>query len=255
MNKSEASSSYLSALQDHYGDVRRPSFPRVWINGTKRRGSIGAAIADRLDPRWGETDMLTEDHSDVTKHGHRLDASLAQHDTMIVCHGLNHLDWFEDAPMANVEAIFDVTLTGTYRVVQEFVRCTIERSVRKRIIIIGSMAYKKVLNGSAAYCAAKAGLSMLVKCMAWELAPKGYDVFIVHPSNVDGAPMAEDTIQGLMRYRDLSRAEAEAYWGDNYIRGKSLSTDEIAEMVHYLVTSPHVGYLSGTDLDLAGGQR
>jgi 2,3-dihydro-2,3-dihydroxybenzoate dehydrogenase len=164
------------------------------------------------------------------------------------------MDWFEDAPMDAVENVFAVNLTGSYRAAQAFVRDTIGSPYRKKIIFIGSMAYKSVLNGSAAYCASKAGLSMLVKCMAWELAPKGYDVYIIHPSNVDGAPMARDTIDGLMRYRGISKEEAEAYWGDSYLRGRSLTIEEIAETVRFLLRG-RSEFLSGTDIDLGGGQR
>ena len=116
------------------------------------------------------------------------------------------------------------------------------------------MAYNHPLNGSAVYCASKAGLAMLMKCLAWELAPKGYDVYTIHPSNVEDTPMSDDTIDGLRRYRNMTLPEAEAYWGDSPIRDEILTKWEIADLVRTLL-SPNTGYLSGAQLELSGGQR
>jgi NAD(P)-dependent dehydrogenase (short-subunit alcohol dehydrogenase family) len=116
------------------------------------------------------------------------------------------------------------------------------------------MAYNKVLNGSSIYCASKAAMAHFVRCIAWELGPKAYDVFAIHPSNVLDAPMSEETIQGLMRYRNMSRAAAEAYWNDGTFRDQPLTKWEIADLVSFLFT-PASAYLSGTQLELAGGAR
>jgi ketoreductase len=116
------------------------------------------------------------------------------------------------------------------------------------------MAYKAVLNGSSPYCAAKAGLAHFARCLAWELAPKAFDVFCVHPSNTKGTPMTEETIKGLMRYRGLDRKEAEAYWGAVLPKWQWLLPENIADLVSFLV-SGKAEYLSGANLDMAGGQR
>jgi acetoacetyl-CoA reductase/3-oxoacyl-[acyl-carrier protein] reductase len=171
-----------------------------------------------------------------------------------MCHGVSHLDWMEDAPFEKVKEIFDVNLFGVYNVAQAFVRDTLHNAMRKRIIIIGSMAHRAVLNGSAAYCASKAGVAHLARCLAWELAPKGYDVYTIHPSNTLGTPMSHDTIQGLERYRALSHDDALSYWNDSKIRKRSLTVDEIADLVYFLLYS-QTGYLSGAQLELGGGQR
>jgi NAD(P)-dependent dehydrogenase (short-subunit alcohol dehydrogenase family) len=165
-----------------------------------------------------------------------------------------HLDWFENTPQEKIEEIFAVNVVGSIRLIQAFVRATLDSEERKRIIVIGSMAYNKVLNGSSIYCASKAAMAHFVRCIAWELGPKAYDVFAIHPSNVLDAPMSEETIQGLMRYRNMSRAAAEAYWNDGTFRDQPLTKWEIADLVSYLFT-PSSAYLSGTQLELAGGAR
>jgi len=246
--KSEVSASYTAAQLAQHGKkpVRLP--PRVMMTGDFRSGSIGEAIRLSLS-----ADAQVESFAGNVRNG-LLEGWFEDRDTLIMCHGVSHLDWFEDAPEDKVKEIIDVNLFGTYRMAAAFVRQTIDSDVRKRIIIIGSMAHRMVLNGSAAYCASKAGLAMLVRCMAWELAPKGYDVYCIHPSNTLGTPMSFETMEGLMRYRGLSMEEAHSYWNDSAIRKQSLTTQEIADLVHYLLYSK-TGYLSGTQLELTGGQR
>jgi NAD(P)-dependent dehydrogenase (short-subunit alcohol dehydrogenase family) len=245
--KSAVSAAYTAEQLTLHGSkpIRLP--PRVLITGDHKVGSIGAAIHFHLQRSEAQVFSLV---CDV-----RFDRLWRDDcDTLIMCHGVSHLDWFEEAPEEKVKEIIDVNLFGTYRMAAQFVQQTINSAVRKRIIIIGSMAHRMVLNGSAAYCASKAGLAMLVRCMAWELAPKGYDVYCIHPSNTLGTPMSFETIEGLQRYRGLTSEQAASYWNDSAIRESSLTVTEIAELVLFLLYS-ETGYLSGTQLELAGGQR
>jgi NAD(P)-dependent dehydrogenase (short-subunit alcohol dehydrogenase family) len=250
--KAHASSNYLRQLLDLHGHKKwNPSDIRAIIVGATKNNSIGQAIAKRLAASkicsriWG-TDFDVRDDQNLPSFQNR--------NVLILSHGVTYLDWFEDLPYEKMKAILDVNLYGTARTIQTFVKANIYANERKRIIIIGSMAHRCVLNGSAVYCASKAGVAMLGRCLAWELTPKGFDVFMIHPSNTEGTPMSEETIEGLMRYRFLARKEAEAYWNDSPIRSHILQTDEIAELVMDLL-KPHTTYLSGCQIELAGGQR
>lgn len=185
---------------------------------------------------------------------HWLAWKFGMYNTLILCHGVTHLDWFEVCPFEKMKEIVDVNLFGTANMIQRFVCNTLSNEERKKIIVIGSMAHKSVLNGSAIYCATKAGVAMLTKCIAWELAPKAFDVYCIHPSNTYGTPMTEETILGLMRYRQMSREHAEAYWNDSPIRNRILDTCDISQLILFLLGS-HSEYLSGCQLELAGGQR
>jgi NAD(P)-dependent dehydrogenase (short-subunit alcohol dehydrogenase family) len=222
----------------------------VIITGAIKQGSIGATIAKQLQTSTN-CDRIWASTFDVRDP---VPKPLDDFNTLILCHGVSHLDWFEDLPFSKMNEIIQVNLLGTAKVIQHFVRDTIGNNERKRIIIIGSMAHNKVLNGSAVYCATKAAVAHLVRCLAWELAPKGFDVFCIHPSNTEGTPMSEETIQGLMRYRAMSREQAEAYWNDSPIRSEILQTYDIAELVMYLLKDT-AAYLSGCQLEMAGGQR
>ena len=66
--------------------------------------------------------------------------------------------------------------------------------------------------------------------------------------------MTEETIKGLMRYRYLTRSEAEEYWGASLPKERWLQPADIAETVAFLI-SGKADYLSGSNIEMAGGQR
>lgn len=250
MSKDAISRSYMEAMKTEHAGKPYKDMHRVAINGAERKGSIGEATYNRLYSSV-KVDNIIRISGDVRDEEYSFNPEI---DILIMCHGVVHMDWLEDAPYEKVREVIDVNLTGSINLIQQFVRDTIKAPHKKKIISIGSMAYRNVLNGSAAYCASKAGLAHYIRCAAWELAPKGYDVYCVHPSNTEGAPMSEETVQGLMRYRNLDRAAAEAYWGAVLPREHWLQPQDIADVVAFLVEG-NSAYLSGAQIDLGGGQR
>ena len=254
-DKAQISSDYLQATKDKYlvnTDVPSPLDRRCVVLGTAY-GNIGQQIAYTLQHRMGysvktytETEVLASEVSSIP--------NISKTDTIVFNNGETHLDWMEDQPEEKIVSVIQNTLTETIIGTGQFVQATKDLNCKKNIVFVGSMAYKSVLNGSAPYCAAKAGLAMFARCMAWELAPKNYNVFIVHPSNVEDSPMSDKTIQDLARYRGISLQEAEAYWSASLPREDWLQKEDIANMVARLV-SGEMGYASGSQIELAGGQR
>jgi NAD(P)-dependent dehydrogenase (short-subunit alcohol dehydrogenase family) len=249
--KSEVTNDYMKHLKTLHGYKKTEPGVRALMTGDGLPNSIGEAIRETLVANGGFARSLEGDVRDPYTFG---SFAMKDFNTLIMCHGVSHLDWFEDAPIDKIKEIVDVNVLGTCFATQAFVHATLYKPYRKTIIMIGSMAHKAVLNGSVVYCASKAAVAHLARCLAWELAPKGYDVFCIHPSNTYGTPMSEQTIAGLERYRHLSRDSAEAYWNDSAIRSHSLTTGEISELVLYLC-SGNAQYLAGAQLELAGGQR
>lgn len=227
------------------------------VIGSDRSGNIGSHIANRL--------MADENFAGVAEHDERtLDISQEDicrrtrwmyFDTLVLANGETRMEWIENQDPLDVLSVIQNTLTASIMATSQFVRQTIKETHLKYIVFVGSMAHRSVLNASSPYCAAKAGLAHFARCMAWELAPKGYRVFIVHPSNVEGTPMTEATISGIMDYRDIDRREAEEYWSAVRALPRWLLPSEIAEIVHDLVTKPDNEWLAGSQLDLGGGLR
>lgn len=248
--KDQISRSYMERQKAIHAMKPLAEQRRALVIGTDP-GNIGGAIASKF---------MAEDIQCLTPHILDFDvrnpSSMRSYktDILVLANGYTKLNWFEDNSIEEIQHTFDVNVVGSLKTANHFIKETIDEPYKKYIVFIGSMAYRNVLNGSAAYCAAKAALAHATKCLAWELAPKGYNVFCVHPSNVEGTPMTEKTIQGLMRYRNLDRERAEAYWGAVLPKEKWLQKEDIAETCHFLV-SGKADYQSGSNIELAGGQR
>ncbi len=251
MSKDLISKGYMEMMKSIHPAATPDSVRRALVVGSDGKGNIGSAIAAKLIEEGFFVKELEKSHGDFSS------APLphaGKYDSLVLCNGHTHLDWIEDCPEEQVSQIINDTLVCTIKCVQQFVRSQIDTPTRKYIVLIGSMAYSRVLNGSAVYCAAKAAVAHFASCIAWELAPKGFNVICIHPSNTEGTPMTEHTIQGLMRYRSLDRSQAEQYWGAVLPKHQWLQPEDIAEITSFFL-SGKCDYLSGSQINLAGGQR
>ena len=252
VTKEEISKRYLEGAR-----VDKPLAPQrsAVVIGAWPEGNIGHAIYKTLNEGGFVVRTPTKRDVDVRSAG-SLETyfNSREVDTLILANGYTHLDWFEDYPTSEIYQVMSQTLTGSIVAAQKFVQATMFSPHRKYLVFVGSMAYRAVLTASAPYCAAKAGLAHLVQCLGWELTPKGYRVFGVHPSNVEGTPMTEETINGIMRYRGISRVDAENYWGAINLMPDWLHPEDVAEAVYNLV-SGRADYQSGSNIELRGGQR
>ena len=252
--KSEVSNSYMQDCLYKYGELayRNTEDSRVVVLGA-RPGNIGGTIADRLSSEdYKEVIAIDRDYVDLANVS---DLDLYKDtDILIMCQGTTHIDWIENQTPEQMGRQLGDSLFSHIRQTNAFVRATINAPYKKSIIYIGSMAYRNILNGSSVYCAAKAGLNMFARCMAWELAPKGYDVYILHPGNVQNTPMAEFTKKELCRYRGLTPLEAELYWNTGNPRITVLSAGDIATIVSEICDNK-MTYAAGNPIDLTGGQR
>jgi len=258
MSKESISKDYLNRLPP-----ARRAYPSdrealvVGCNNLKGPKNIGDAISDELVREGFQVASTDVDDLDVQFLGSTkrfFDTHEHTWDTLVYAAGVNELNWFED--QGNIYDQITVNLLGAMEVSQEFIKRTIDDNWIKTIVFIGSMAYNRVLNGSAAYCASKAGLAHFAKCLGFELTPKGYRVFCVHPSNVENSPMSEATVQGLMKYRDLTEEQARDYWATGLLMPEWLQKDDVAGVVAQLAKGEHgLQYLTGTNIELSGGQR
>lgn len=250
MNKDEISKSYMESQKAQHPAIT-PVVHSVVVAGSDGHSNIGAAIATNFRRDGAEVIHFNKESIDLGRGGYPFKG----HETVLVlANGRSYMDWIEYQPDGEIEEMLNDNLRASMRAARDFVKATIHTPERKTIIFIGSMAHQAKLNGSAVYCAVKAGLAHFARCLAWELAPKGYNVFCIHPSNTEGTPMTEETIKGLERYRHLTRQEAEAYWGASLPRHKWLQPQDIANLATFLA-SGHADYLSGADLNMGGGQR
>lgn len=248
MSKEKISSEYIQMCREKYlTGQHNLSLSQAVVMGSNSCDNIGAAIATAL-----EEEVLSVEEYDYDSSTRR--SWRQEHNILILANGRTYMDYIDNIEHVNIEYVIDDTLTYSIKYTQEFVRATIDNGVPKYIVYIGSMAYRSVLNASSVYCAAKAGLAHFMKCMAYELAPKNYNVFCVHPSNTLDTPMTEETIRQIMDYRSINRVQAEDYWSTGLLKNSFLTKQQIADTVLFLV-SGKADYLSGSNIEMAGGQR
>lgn len=243
--KTEINAEYADHLKQ-FADKRWSALPKVLIVGCDD-DNIGKAISEYFCLPMV---VRTKDELDLPQY----DFDWSPYDAVIFNNGETHLDWIEDQSAEKIFSVITNSLVSTMISISQIAKQRMYSNYKTKIVVIGSMAHCKVLNGSAPYCAAKAGLQHFIRCTAYELAPKGFELFCVNPSNVHDSPMSYETIDQLRMYRNLSLKEAQAYWANECPMGSFLTKDEIAIIVHDLITSDKK-YLSGSAIDLIGGQR
>ena len=89
-----------------------------------------------------------------------------------------------DKALASWRRVLDVNLTGVMLTDRAVARHMIERGGGGAIVNIASMAAVVALKGSADYCVSKAGVWMLTKCLAQELARHQVRVNAVGPGYI-----------------------------------------------------------------------
>ncbi len=107
------------------------------------------------------------------------------------------------------------------------------------IINVTSVHEHQPRPGYAAYCVAKAGLGMLTKVMARELADHGIRVVSVAPGAID------TPIQGDMSEQEKTQQRA------GIPAGRLAQPSEVAALIAWLA-SPEAGYISGTSIVMDG---
>ena len=126
--------------------------------------------------------------------------------------------------------MIDINLNGTFRVTRAFLPSMLKNGYG-RIIQLGSIAGEVGLPCYAGYSAAKAGVIMLTKVMAMELAKKNITVNCVSPGMI-----GEST--GTTPYTWIVR------WG----RG-----EEVADLLLFLA-SDDASFITGVDYTIDGGR-
>jgi NAD(P)-dependent dehydrogenase (short-subunit alcohol dehydrogenase family) len=190
--------------------------------------------AELGDPHTAETVDVTDE--DSVQH---LFEQTGPVDVVVNCAGFSNVGLITDMPVDQFRDVIDVCLTGAFIVAKHA-----GRNLRTggALVSISSLNARQPAAGMSAYCAAKAGLSMLTQVAALELGPRGIRVNAVAPGFVH-TPLTEPAaaIPGVV----------EEYL-ENTVLGRAGTPEDIANAVLYL-SSPASSWLTGEVLDLNGG--
>jgi glucose 1-dehydrogenase len=138
--------------------------------------------------------------------------------------------------------VLEVDLTGAFLCAQRAARLMVEQKTGGAIVNISSVHNIIPWGGFAHYCAAKAGLDMLTKTMALELATERVRVNSVAPGAIQ-TPINENVWGDPVMLKDLLRKIPTERMGQ---------TDEVAACVAFL-SSDEASYVTGAILYVDGG--
>lgn len=137
----------------------------------------------------------------------------------------------------------EVNLTGSFLTAQASALAMRRGNRPGHILFISSWVQDAPRARIGAYCASKAGLKMLAKCLALELAPHQIRVNLIAPGMVDAGLTGQNLQKNPHR-----RPEMEA----SIPLGRLISAEELARAV-VMYCSEDAAYLTGTTLLVDGG--
>ena len=145
-------------------------------------------------------------------------------------------------PLEFWERVLSVNLTGVMLTNRAVARRLIAQGEGGAIVNISSGAAKIPMRGSAEYSVSKAGVWMLTRCLALELAPHGIRVNTVAPGVID-TPMALAVSSDESRRQQLERSIPLGRLGE---------AEDIAEASLFLL-SAQSDYMTGQIIHPDGG--
>jgi len=160
-------------------------------------------------------------------------------DVVVNCAGFSGFGMITDLDVEQFRSVVDACLTGGFLVLKHAGRHLGEGG---SVVSLTSLNARQPAIGMSAYCAAKAGLSMLTQVAALELGPRGIRVNAVAPGFVH-TPLTEGAA--------LIPGVVEEYV-ENTALGRPGTPEDIAAAVAFLC-SPQSSWMTGEILDLNGG--
>lgn len=246
------------------------------VAGAARRRGLGFAIARAL-ARQGAAVCLADRDAEVLERARELEAAgavacgvvadirsdgatetlratfAARHprlDILILCVGRMHGQGrvAEFSPEAWLETQ-EVNLFGAFRMLHAFL--PLMRDKGGSVIALASGAGKRPLPGFSGYSVSKAGLIMLLKCVAVEYAACGVRANAICPGPVE-SDMVEERIAAEAASAGVPPDERRAALCRGIPLGRMATADDIAAAALFLASDASA-YITGQALNLSGG--
>ncbi|CAM3349619.1 SDR family NAD(P)-dependent oxidoreductase [Paracoccus nototheniae] len=146
---------------------------------------------------------------------------------------------YEEAPVpGHPDGIWDdaidTNLTGTFKMIRAVMPVMMQQKWG-RIVNIASVAAHQGMASNAAYCASKAGLLGLGRCVALEGAAHGVTCNSISPTWVE-TEMLQQFIAQDMAQSGQSEAEVRATYEASNPQGQLVQPDEIAALASFLAS-------------------
>ncbi|HOB49635.1 MAG TPA: SDR family oxidoreductase [Mycobacterium sp.] len=204
-----------------------------------RNAELAAQRADELGEPHTAASVEVTDEASVAALFDGVAAREGGLQVVVNCAGFSGFGLITDLDADQFRSVVDVCLTGAFLVIKHAGRHLRDGG---SVVSLTSLNARQPAIGMSAYCAAKAGLSMLTEVAALELGPHGIRVNAVAPGFVH-TPLTQGAaaIPGVV----------EEYL-ENTALGRAGTPEDVAAAVVFLC-SPQSSWLTGDVLDLNGG--
>lgn len=192
-------------------DLRQAFGARVWLGALDVGSSASVdSFCAAATARFGATDIL------VNAAGIYQEAPVCGHSDAL---------W---------EASLNTNLSGTFRMIRAVMPQMIAQNWG-RIINIASVAAHQGMAGNAAYCASKAGLLGLGRCVSLEGAPHGVTCVSISPTWVE-TEMLQSFMAADIAASGRSAAEVRQSYEASNPQGQLVQPDQIASLAAFLIS-------------------
>jgi NAD(P)-dependent dehydrogenase (short-subunit alcohol dehydrogenase family) len=180
---------------------------------------------------------------DVEDAIHKIYENFASLDICMCNAGIVVGGLFVDFSVEQWQRHLDINLNGYFHVSQAVARRWIKAAHPGKFIFTGSWNQDVPFNKIAPYCVSKAGVWMLARCMALELAQHGITVNVLAPGEVDA---------GLSKQQMERFPEMRQQLKRNIPLNRFQTPRDVAHIVGFLASSES-DYLTGTSILCDGG--
>lgn len=218
---------------------------------------VAGEVVASIESNGGTAHAVEIDVTDAPSNESLIAEALDRHgrlDAVVAAAGVSHAGYESgagierdgsgllDQPVAAWQRVIDVNLTGVMMINQLAARAMLNAGNGGTIVNIASAAAKVPLRGAVDYCVSKAGVTMLTKAFALEMAPLGIRINAIGPGYIE-TPMT-----ARMRGND----DARQWMLDMTPMGRFGDPSEIASTAVFL-SSDESSYITGQVLFPAGG--
>jgi NAD(P)-dependent dehydrogenase (short-subunit alcohol dehydrogenase family) len=204
-----------------------------------------AAVAEllaRFEPLPGTARYVRADVTDADALGAAL-RGVPTLDVAIGNAGIVRSSPFLEVTLEDWRAHLDVNLTGAFLLTQAAARLMVERGHPGLVLLTGSWVGARPWPEISAYSASKAGLAMLARSAARELAPPRIRVNVVAPGIVRA---------GLAKHQLETEPQYAARVATAVPLGELQTVEDVAGVVSFLC-SPDAAYMTGSVVLTDGG--